>query len=318
MNRLGMKQLGMNRLGMKQLSPQAAMVLAFEAAVLIVLVNSPLSLGIAAGLAGWYWLGGGGWRHGWMMGAVLALGAWGVVFSQGLFYEGLPRTPLLVLLPGSVFPFGEPEGLYLYREGLLYGLVQSLRFNAIVLLGGGLLVRYSTDEMAGGLRALRLPAPLCFLFAMTLRFFPLMLAEVKTTWRAQHFRGYRLLPGLGCGLWTSRARRLSPARVLLLPLMAAQVRKADQIAAALHSRGFSPGESDGVTELESPLPAARREVILCAVVGACLAALAAAQLLARLRLDGILDGLGSERGGDSGRIFGEWLDWLISTVLRHV
>lgn len=299
----------MNRGGqIARISPQTAMVLAFEAAILTMMVSRPLSLGLIAVLAGGIWLAGGGRRHGWVMGALLALGAWSVVFSQGLFYEGAPRTPLLMLLPGGVFPFGEPPGLYLYIEGLRHGLVQSLRFSAIVLLGASLLVRYSTDEMAGGLRALRLPAPLCFLFSMTLRFFPLIVAEGKTTWHAQHFRGYRLWPSvlssLRPGFRPGRTRRLSPVRVLMLPLLAAQVRKADEIAAALHSRGYSPAHT-APAHAEQPRPTAASvgEMALCVLAAMLLLALGAALLTVRL-----------EPGG----LPSPWLERLISTVVRYV
>lgn len=303
---------------MKKLSPQAAMVLAFQAATFSLLVSRPLSLGLIAALAGVYWLAGAQRRHIWWMAAVLALGAWSVVISQGLFYEGSPRTALVRLLPGGVFPFGDPPGLFLYAEGLRYGLIQSLRFSAIVLLGGGVLARYGTDEMAEGLRALRIPSPLCFLFAMSLRFFPLMLAEARAIWHAQHFRGYRLLAGIWPGASPSNTK------VLLLPLLSAQVRKADEIAAALRSRGFSlnaetpedgtpsrrgggMGRSRsffGRTALGPTAFATRRELALCGMVGLMLVLLGAALLLSRL--------------APPGGFAYEWLNWLISMVDNHV
>lgn len=286
---------------MKRLSPQAAMVLAFETAILTLLLSHPLSLGTIAALAGGYWLtGGGGRRHAWIMAALLTLGAWSVVISQGLFYEGSPRTALLTLLPGSLFPFGDPQGLYIYGEGLRYGLVQSIRFSAIVLLGAALLLRYSTDEMAGGLRALRFPGALCFLFSMSLRFFPLIVTEARATWHAQHFRGYRLLPGLWPGNW----RAMPPVRVLMLPLMAAQVRKADEIAAALRSRGFSPGE----LHAGRPAPANGLELALCGLMGLLLLVLGAILLAAQYAEQVELTGSG----------FPQWLIWLISVVARYV
>lgn len=285
---------------MKRLSPQAAMVLAFQTATLTLLLSHPLSLGVIAALAGGYWLASGGRRHAGVMAALLVLGAWSVVISQGLFYEGSPRTALLTLLPGSLFPFGDPQGLYIYAEGLRYGLVQSIRFSAIVLLGAALLLRYSTDEMAGGLRALRLPGALCFLFSMSLRFFPLIVAEARATWHAQHFRGYRLLPGLWPGNW----RTMSPARVLMLPLMAAQVRKADEIAAALRSRGFSPGE----LHAGRPAPARSAELVLCGLMGLLLLLLGAILLAARF----------GEQFGVTGPEFPQWLSRLISMVARYV
>ena len=285
---------------MKRLSPQAAMVLAFQTAILILLLSHPFSLGALAALAGAYWLAGGARRHALVIAALLALGTWSVVISQGLFYEGSPRTALLTLLPGNLFPFGDPQGLYIYGEGLRHGLVQSIRFTAIVLLGAALLLRYSTDEMAGGLRALRFPGALCFLFSMTLRFFPLIVAEARATWHAQHFRGYRLLPGLWPGNW----RATPPARVLMLPLMAAQVRKADEIAAALRSRGFSAGELHAGRS--APAPGA--ELALCGLMGLLLLVLGAILLAAQF----------AEQSGVAGSEIPAWLNRLISLVARYV
>lgn len=259
---------------MKRLSSQVALLLAFQAAVLALLVERPPTLAVLTGLAALFWLTAprGRWRG--LVLAGLLLGTWSVVVSQGLFYGGEPRTALWRLAGPGQFPFGDPPGLYIYREGLWHGLVQALRFNVMILLGAGLLARYAADELVGGLRALRVPVPLCFLFSIALRFLPLLWEEARATWTAQHLRGYRLA-GVG-GL-------AAAARVLALPLLAANVRKADEIAAALAARGFAPLQDAPMP----PRPAPARERALAWGGALALLALAALLLLTRAHLHGL-------------------------------
>ncbi|MCH7478700.1 MAG: energy-coupling factor transporter transmembrane protein EcfT [SAR324 cluster bacterium] len=269
---------------MKALSSRAAMALALQFTLVTLLVDRPLNLGILTGLAALVWLTGRRGRHWVPVTLILILSTWSVMLTQGLFYGGFPRTALIRLLPGSVFPLGDPPGLYLYGEGLLHGLLQSLRFDVMILLGAGLLARYGNDELVEGLRGFRLPATLCFLFSLALRFLPLMVEELRTAWTAQRLRGFRPFgPGAG-GAWR---RSGTVARVILFPLFASNLRKSDEIAAALLSRGFAPEEAGPIQ------PLGRGEALLCwagllAVVG-----LAAALVLTALHVRGMftLEGL---------------------------
>ncbi len=285
----------------KKLAPQIALLLAFQAALLAMIVERPLNLATLAGLAALFWLSGPGRRRWLLMTALLALGTWSVVLGQGLFYAGVPRTALVRLLAPDWFPFGDPPGLYLYREGLLHGLVQAFRFDVMILLGAGLLQRYATDELSGGLRALHVPAPLCFLFSIALRFLPMMWEEARATWTAQHLRGFRLFALGGAGaMLRSAPVFVRAARVLLLPLVAANVRKADEISAALLGRGFSPlADISGGGRGASPA-----ERALCWSGAFFLTGLASALLLTRLHLLGIHSS--------------PWLNWLYALVISHV
>jgi len=214
---------------MNRIHPLTAMTLAFQAALLVLLVDRPFNLALLLGVSAVYALMGGGrrwWR--WLLLLVL-VGTWTMALTQGLFYGGTPRTVLLELLPPRWFPIGDPPGLYVYREGLAYGLLQSLRVDAILLLGAGLLTRYSAERLAAGLRAAGVPGTLCFLAAMALRHVPILAAEMRALWLAQRLRGLRL-SGVGV---------LALPRLLLLPMLAANLRRSDEIAAALQSRGFS-------------------------------------------------------------------------------
>ena len=239
---------------MKAPSSRAAMALTLQFTLVTLLVERPLNLGILTGLAALVWLTGRRGRHWAPVTLILILSTWSVMLTQGLFYGGFPRTALIRLLPGSLFPLGDPPGLYLYGEGLLHGLLQSLRFDVMILLGAGLLARYGNDELVEGLRGFRLPATLCFLFSLALRFLPLMVEELRTAWTAQRLRGFRPFgPGAG-GAWRRSGAGTWPrfgavGRVILFPLFASNLRKSDEIAAALLSRGFAPEEAGPIQPL---------------------------------------------------------------------
>jgi energy-coupling factor transport system permease protein len=259
---------------MIRLHPLTALALVFQAALLALLLDRPLNLALLAGLAAAYALTGGGlrwWR--WLVLGIVA-STWTMTLTQGLFYGGTPRTVWLVLLPPRAFPIGDPPGLYIYGEGLAYGLVQSLRVNAIVLFGAGLLARYSAERLTAGLRAAGVPGPLCFLAAMALRHIPLLLADMRDLWLAQRLRGMRLA---GAGVFRV-------PRLVLLPMLAANLRRSDEIAAALQSRGFSLA-AIAQTPRESA-PWGQRMVVWVFV--AALALLFAAIVFTRLHLAGAL------------------------------
>lgn len=269
---------------MKALSPRAAMALALQFTLVTLLVERPLNLGILTALAALVWLTGRRGRHWVPVMLILILSTWSVMLTQGLFYGGFPRTALIRLLPGSVFPLGDPPGLYLYGEGLLHGLLQSLRFDVMILLGAGLLARYGNDELVEGLRGFRLPATLCFLFSLALRYLPLMVEELRTAWTAQRLRGFRPFGAGAGGVW----RRFGAVgRVILFPLFASNLRKSDEIAAALLSRGFAPGEAGPIQ------PLGRGEALLCWVGLLAVVGLAAALVLTALHVRGMftLEGL---------------------------
>ena len=63
-----------------------------------------------------------------VLAVLLLLGLWGSMFSQALFYAQTPRSPLFVIISPEAGILGQlTGGLYVYREGILYGAVQGLR-----------------------------------------------------------------------------------------------------------------------------------------------------------------------------------------------
>jgi len=74
----------------------------------------------------------------------LAMIAWATTLSQALFYSMSPRTPWLALGP-----------LVVWREGLAYGLVQSIRFAALTVGGLVLVATTPPDRLLTALVRLR-------------------------------------------------------------------------------------------------------------------------------------------------------------------
>ncbi|MCA9493229.1 MAG: hypothetical protein KC621_25030, partial [Myxococcales bacterium] len=133
--------------------------------LLATLLDRPAALLLLASTSGLALLAVGGR---WSRAALLAsLGiAWTTVVSQGLFYGGLPRTPLVELGP-----------LVVWREGIVHGLVQSLRFVASTCAGAALALSTPPDRLAEALVRLRVPWGASFLAVTALRFVPVAAAE---------------------------------------------------------------------------------------------------------------------------------------------
>jgi len=256
---------------MKALAPAAAMLLIVEGALLALLVERPATLAALVAAAGGAWLLAGGGRHWKWVAALLLLNTWLMLLTQGLFYADQPRTALVLLVPPAWAPWADPPGLYLYREGLVHGLVQSLRLDVVVLLGAALVARYAQDELMAGLAGLGLPPALGFLLALVVRYLPLLWAEVRATWVAQRLRGLRLLrrPRAGVG-W--------PGGALLGPLLAVNLRHSGRIAAALAARGFSLHR----VPVEAAGDFSRAERALCWSGAALVALVAGGQVLGLL------------------------------------
>lgn len=205
------------------MDPRTRLALLFAAGVLAVTLERPLALGgltLACSLPLLFvgldrkWLGRG-------LLAVLAI-VWSTSLSQALFYAEQPRVPLLQAGP-----------LTLWREGLRYGLAQSLRFVALSL--GGLAVAVSTppDRLHAALRAMRVPFGLALMASTALRFLPELTRELRTVRRARAARG-RPVWKRGPLAWL----RLELS--LLRPVVARSWRRAHNLAESLDARGFDP------------------------------------------------------------------------------
>lgn len=191
--------------------------------MLVLCLDQPASLGLMACITALPFLFIRIERR-WLGGALLAITTlvWSTALSQGLFYNQEPRVPLAQLGP-----------LTLYREGVLHGLVQSLRLLAMTL--GGLALSLSTppDRLFAALLALRVPFGAAFLAVTALRFAPEVAREWWTVRQARATRG-RPLWRRGPVAW------LKLEVALLLPVVARSLRRARALAESLDARGFDP------------------------------------------------------------------------------
>jgi len=173
--------------------------------------------------------------------AATAAVIWTTTLSQALFFADLPRTELFHLGPLSI-----------WREGISYGLVQSLRFVAVTTAGIALAASTPLDRMLAALVRLRLPYALAFLAVTGLRFVPEVGREVLTVRSARARRGrpvYKRAP------WRWLALEVS----MLRPVVARSVRRARSMAESLDVRGF---DASAPRAVRHPLAMAPWEVAL--------------------------------------------------------
>ena len=155
------------------------------------------------------------------LGAAAAV-VWSTTLSQGLFYAEQPRVSL-----GHLGP------VHLYREGLVYGLAQSMRFVGLTFAGVALAVTTPPDRLYAALLRLRVPFGLALMSATALRFVPVIAREAAAVRRARAHRGrpvWRRRPAAWLALEVS----------LLRPVVARSWRRAQNLAESLDARGFDP------------------------------------------------------------------------------
>ncbi|MEN6413603.1 MAG: energy-coupling factor transporter transmembrane component T [Veillonellales bacterium] len=153
---------------------------------------------------------------------MIALGLWGSVFSQALFYEQVPRTAVLTVISPQMPVLGPlTKGLYIYQEGVIHGLKQGLRLTTMTTLG--LLVCWTTDTrlLLLGMVKMRLPYSLSFMAVTAVKFIPALLQESMQVMTASRMRG-----GKRFGI------------SLLIPILANCIRRSGTLAVAVESRAF--------------------------------------------------------------------------------
>lgn len=205
------------------MDPRSRLVLLGCVSVLAVTLDRPLGLGALAVLCGLALstvrLPRGAWWQGLLLLAALA---WATVLSQGLFYGDQPRVAALRLGP-----------VVLWREGLVWGLVQSLRLVAVTLAGLAVAASTPPERLVVGLRALGVPWVPAFLATTSLRVVP----SVAASWReVRQARALRGRPAWQRAPWSWLALEVA----LLRPVVARALRKGRTLARTLDARGFDP------------------------------------------------------------------------------
>lgn len=142
---------------------------------------------------------------------------------------GQESLTTLVLLPGALPLIG---GSRMTVEGTLFGLNASLKTVVLTLLAPLLIFTTSIDGLIAGLVRARVPYKLAFILSATLRFFPMLLVDVRSIIDAQRMRGLAVehmsLPG-----------RIRVYARLAVPLILGAMTKSQQLEVVLQAKAFS-------------------------------------------------------------------------------
>ena len=164
---------------------------------------------------------------------LLFIGTWATAYSQGLFYNQQPRTPILTLIPRT-FPVVGPltDGVLLYQEGVLHGLRQSIRFAMVVIIGAFVVTTTQPRDLLLGLVRLGVPFPIAFMVITAIRYLPMLAKETELVFRSQQLRGARHL----------HANPVVTLRYLIgvvRPILVHNIRRTTKMSEAIESRSFS-------------------------------------------------------------------------------
>ena len=215
----------------QRLNGRTKLIMLFLFAILTITVDNPrtlfvlftvtLLLHFAAGTSIYKWKA---------LAVLLLLGLWGSMFSQALFFAQTPRTPLVTIISPENGTLGAlTGGLYIYREGILYGAVQGLRSASMLALG--LLVCWTSDprQLLKALLAWKLSPQLAFMLVTAIRFLPVMAAETGEVITALQLRS---------DSQRGRSAVLQHLPYICKPLLARCLRRAQTLALSVVSRGF--------------------------------------------------------------------------------
>lgn len=162
------------------------------------------------------------------------------LISQGFFYYFEPRTPIFTIIRSDTPITGRlTGGVYFYREGLLYGAIQSMRLFSATLLSMIIVMTTYPSDLILGLNKIGVPEKIGFMLTISIRFLPLLMEGTKRIITAQKLRGLQL-KGLRGGI--------KGFRYLIVPLTIDCLRKARRIALAAEVRGFT-GKRTEIKEL---------------------------------------------------------------------
>jgi len=192
----------------------------------------------------------------------VGLGTWGLIYSQGIFYNQFPRTVIFTVIHKDVPVIGAVTGgIHLYREGLFHGAVQSLRFNTMLTISCFIIWTTQPRDLLLALAKLRVPYSLAFMVTTGLRYIPLIGSEAQTVIRSQRLRGFRYLR---LNLFHTISGILNSLR----PILTNNIRRATHLSEAVESRAFSPDAAHRTSLRE--LKTRQGDVILIALSLACL------------------------------------------------
>ena len=207
----------------------------------------------------------------------LLFSMWGTMVSQALFYNQEPRTEIFCLITPQTPLLGNlTGGLYLYKEGLLYGAIQAIR--AGITLSVGLLMCWNTD-ISRLMRVMvhwRMPYEVAFMLTTSIRFIPVVFSEATIVLTAQRLKGFS--PAKNC----SPIRFMRTAFQTLLPIIARIIRRTELLALSVECRGFSR-ERQGALGVRWPI----KERLASAILGVALMAVLLCKIAYSLQYNGV-------------------------------
>jgi energy-coupling factor transport system permease protein len=169
----------------------------------------------------------------------------------GLFFEG--KTIVYSLGP-----------LHFTREALLYGAGMGIRLNLMLFCGLIFLASTRIEDFTAGLSIMGVPFSLSFALSLSFRLVPIFSESAQTIMQAQKCRGLSLES-------KGPIKRLMSYIPLLVPIFASALRRTDQLAVALESKGFG---SKTRTTYRAYHIRPRDVIFICfmaSMAGACLA-----------------------------------------------
>ncbi|MEE3451922.1 energy-coupling factor transporter transmembrane component T family protein [Dialister sp.] len=169
--------------------------------------------------------------HRWkILSVFLLMGLWGSISSQALFFAQNPRTPLLMLISPDFPVLGTlTKGLYIYKEGIIYGAIQGMRTVSMISLG--LLVCWTSDprNLLKALREWHLSPQASFMLVTAIRFFPILAAEAGEVMTTLQLRSNST---------GGRHQVIRHVPYMLKPLMARCLRRSQTLSLSVTSRGL--------------------------------------------------------------------------------
>lgn len=151
--------------------------------------------------------------------------------SQGFFYAREPRTVIFTILSPATGSLGNiTGGIELYREGIIYGALQSLRLFSAMLLSAVIVMSTYPSDLLLGMESMGMPQRIGFIITISIRFIPSLAEESKRILLAQRMRGLNVKGVRG---WFRAFYRLLPTLII------DSLRNARRIALAAEVRAFT-------------------------------------------------------------------------------
>ena len=248
---------------MTKLHPHTKIILLAIVSCLVILLDSPIALFVCFLVSLCFQASiPPSWRQLRLLLLFIGLGTWGLIYSQGIFYNQFPRTVIFTLIHKDVPVIGElTGGIHLYREGLFHGAVQSLRFNTMLTISCFIIWTTQPRDLLLALVKLRVPYSLAFMVTTGLRYIPLIGSEAQTVIRSQRLRGFRYLQ---LNLFHTISGILNSLR----PILTNNIRRATHLSEAVESRAFSPDAAHRTSLRE--LKTRQQDIFLIALSLVCL------------------------------------------------